>query len=206
MLRWGCRCDRECSEQRQHQACATGAYLPTPRVAEREWLCLLAHLAWHLASQSLPVAFGIDKAKWICVASIDLTQLAVALYLLAIGETLYAQILAGLVVPQMVSQITFLQDPVANDVKYQVTTCLQHCCCTIFRHTCVLQIQLRHALERGCFDFAGGCPTILGAGHFDHCPCCWSSHLLEVQVHDGSINRKRKASLSVASPLTPPCR
>lgn len=28
--------------------------------------------------QSLPVAFGIDTAKWICAASIDLTQLAVA--------------------------------------------------------------------------------------------------------------------------------
>jgi chlorophyll synthase len=28
--------------------------------------------------QSLPVAFGINTAKWICAASIDLTQLAVA--------------------------------------------------------------------------------------------------------------------------------
>lgn len=28
--------------------------------------------------QSLPVAFGIDTAKYICAASIDLTQLAVA--------------------------------------------------------------------------------------------------------------------------------
>merc|ERR1712217_555532 len=45
-----------------------------------------------MGMQSLPVAFGIDKAKWICVASIDATQLAVA---------------------------AFLQDPVANDVKYQ---------------------------------------------------------------------------------------
>jgi chlorophyll synthase len=27
---------------------------------------------------SLPVAFGIEKAKWICVGSIDATQLAVA--------------------------------------------------------------------------------------------------------------------------------
>jgi 4-hydroxybenzoate polyprenyltransferase len=24
--------------------------------------------------QSLPVAFGVDTAKWICVASIDITQ------------------------------------------------------------------------------------------------------------------------------------
>ena len=117
--------------------------------------------------QSLPVAFGIDKAKWICVASIDVrhlelnrspagspllsfhvhhfisaesplswcidcvvwnrnidphaaraarlcrtefhtasmrwqvTQLAVAAYLYAIGETTFAAILFGLVLPQM---------------------------------------------------------------------------------------------------------
>jgi len=68
---------------------------------------------------SLPVAFGVDTAKWICVASIDLTQLAVAAYLFAIGETTFAAILVGLVLPQMFSQISFLQDPVANDVKYQ---------------------------------------------------------------------------------------
>ena len=68
---------------------------------------------------SLPVAFGIDTAKWICVASIDVTQLGVAAYLWAIGETWYAAVLAALVLPQMLSQISFLQDPVNNDVKYQ---------------------------------------------------------------------------------------
>lgn len=68
---------------------------------------------------SLPVAFGIDKAKWICVASIDVTQLGVAAYLYAIGETTFALVLFGLVLPQMFSQLTFLEDPVANDVKYQ---------------------------------------------------------------------------------------
>jgi chlorophyll synthase len=31
-----------------------------------------------LVFQSLPVAFGIDTAKWICVGSIDVTQLSVA--------------------------------------------------------------------------------------------------------------------------------
>jgi len=72
-----------------------------------------------LGMNSLPVAFGIDTAKWICVASIDVTQLGVAAYLWAIGETTYALVLFGLVLPQMFSQITFLQDPVANDVKYQ---------------------------------------------------------------------------------------
>ena len=72
-----------------------------------------------LGMNSLPVAFGIDTAKWICVASIDVTQLGVAAYLWAIGETWYAAVLAGLVLPQMFSQISFLQDPVNNDVKYQ---------------------------------------------------------------------------------------
>jgi hypothetical protein len=28
--------------------------------------------------QSLPVAFGVDAAKWICVGAIDATQLSVA--------------------------------------------------------------------------------------------------------------------------------
>jgi len=72
-----------------------------------------------LGMNSLPVAFGIDKAKWLCVASIDLTQLGVAAFLYAIGEQFYAYILFGLILPQMFSQVSFLQDPVANDVKYQ---------------------------------------------------------------------------------------
>mmetsp|Transcript_22 Transcript_22/g.65 ORF Transcript_22/g.65 Transcript_22/m.65 type:complete len:388 (-) Transcript_22:245-1408(-) len=72
-----------------------------------------------LGMNSLPVAFGIDTAKYICVASIDLTQLGVAAYLYAIGETTYAAVLFGLVLPQMFAQLTFIQDPVANDVKYQ---------------------------------------------------------------------------------------
>jgi len=72
-----------------------------------------------LGMNSLPVAFGIDTAKWICVASIDLTQLGVAAYLWSIGEGFYATLLFGLVLPQIFSQYSFLQDPVANDVKYQ---------------------------------------------------------------------------------------
>ena len=72
-----------------------------------------------LGMNSLPVAFGIEKAKWICVGSIDLTQLGVAAYLAAIGETMYAAILFGLVLPQMYAQLSFIEDPVANDVKYQ---------------------------------------------------------------------------------------
>ena len=59
---------------------------------------------------SLPVVFGVDKAKWICAASIDLTQLAVAAYLALIGETIYAEVLVGLVVPQMVLQVAQPRD------------------------------------------------------------------------------------------------
>jgi len=72
-----------------------------------------------LGMNSLPVAFGVDTAKWICVGSIDATQLAVAAYLYIIGEPLYAALLVGMVLPQMFAQLTFVQDPVANDVKYQ---------------------------------------------------------------------------------------
>ncbi|KAL3928273.1 MAG: hypothetical protein SGPRY_002456 [Prymnesium sp.] len=78
-----------------------------------------------MGMQSLPVAFGVDTAKWICVGTIDITQLGVAAYLAFIGETFYAALLVGLVLPQIFSQITFLQDPVENDVKYQVSCVLK---------------------------------------------------------------------------------
>ena len=71
---------------------------------------------------SLPVVFGVDKAKWICAASIDLTQLAVAAYLALIGETIYAEVLLGLIIPQMVLQgLYLLRDPIKYDVKYQAS-------------------------------------------------------------------------------------
>lgn len=51
---------------------------------------------------SLPVAFGIDKAKWITVATIDVTQLSVAAYLgLALHEPIYGGVLTALVLPQV---------------------------------------------------------------------------------------------------------
>jgi len=43
------------------------------------------------------------------VASIDITQLGVAAYLAFIGETMYAAILFGLVLPQMYAQINFVK-------------------------------------------------------------------------------------------------
>lgn len=51
---------------------------------------------------SLPVAFGVDTAKWITVGTIDVTQIAVAAYL-AFGrhETTYAAVLSALILPQV---------------------------------------------------------------------------------------------------------
>ena len=60
---------------------------------------------------SLPVQFGIDKAKWICVGSIDLTQIAVAAYLASVGETKYAAALAALILPQMYLQAPICKSP-----------------------------------------------------------------------------------------------
>lgn len=52
--------------------------------------------------QSLPVAFGVDTAKWICVSTIDVTQLGVAAYLaFGLGQTTYAAVLMGLILPQV---------------------------------------------------------------------------------------------------------
>lgn len=71
---------------------------------------------------SLPVAFGVDGAKYICAGSVTLTQLGVAAYLYSIGEPTYAAVLLGLVLPQVFFQATLLlPDPIANDVKYQAS-------------------------------------------------------------------------------------
>ncbi|DBA93915.1 TPA: hypothetical protein ACH3X3_013953 [Trebouxia sp. C0006] len=70
---------------------------------------------------SLPVAFGPEVAKWITVATIDVTQIAVAAYL-AVGrhETTYAAVLTALILPQIFFQYKyFIPDPIENDVKYQ---------------------------------------------------------------------------------------
>ncbi|KAL3585782.1 hypothetical protein D5086_012649 [Populus alba] len=73
-----------------------------------------------LGLQSLPVAFGAETAKWICVGAIDITQLSIAGYLLGDGKPYYALALVGLIIPQIVFQFQyFLKDPVKYDVKYQ---------------------------------------------------------------------------------------
>ena len=47
------------------------------------------------------MAFGVEKAKWLTVGTIDITQLLVAAYLLYLGETTYALVLLGLIAPQV---------------------------------------------------------------------------------------------------------
>ncbi|KAG7033765.1 Chlorophyll synthase, chloroplastic, partial [Cucurbita argyrosperma subsp. argyrosperma] len=74
-----------------------------------------------LGLQSLPVAFGAETAKWICVGAIDITQLSVAGYLWGAGKPYYALALLALIAPQVFFQFKyFLKDPVKYDVKYQV--------------------------------------------------------------------------------------
>ncbi|KAL0910851.1 hypothetical protein M5K25_018947 [Dendrobium thyrsiflorum] len=75
-----------------------------------------------LGLQSLPVAFGVEAAKWICVGAIDITQISIAGYLLSAGKPLYALALLGLIIPQVFFQFQyFLKDPVKYDVKYQAS-------------------------------------------------------------------------------------
>ena len=55
---------------------------------------------------SLPVAFGVETAKLICVASIDATQLGVAAYLaLGLHEPVYGAVLLALIAPQVFAQV-----------------------------------------------------------------------------------------------------
>ncbi|MEB3211154.1 MAG: chlorophyll synthase ChlG, partial [Leptolyngbyaceae bacterium] len=75
-----------------------------------------------LGLQSLPVMFGVKSAAWICVLMIDIFQAGVALYLISIGQHLYATILILFIVPQITFQdMYFLRDPLENDVKYQAS-------------------------------------------------------------------------------------
>lgn len=73
--------------------------------------------------QSLPVAFGVDAAKYICAGSLTITQLGIAAYLYSIGEATYAAALTALILPQVYFQATLLiPDPIENDVQYQASS------------------------------------------------------------------------------------
>ncbi|WP_017325563.1 chlorophyll synthase ChlG [Synechococcus sp. PCC 7336] len=75
-----------------------------------------------LGLQSLPVVFGVQKAAWISVTTIDVFQISMAIFLVVVGQNLLATLIVFLVIPQIVLQdMYFLRDPVANDVKYQAS-------------------------------------------------------------------------------------
>lgn len=75
-----------------------------------------------LGLKSLPVMFGITTAAWMCVLMIDVFQIGVAGYLLAVHQNLFAVILILLIIPQITFQdMYFLRDPIKNDVKYQAS-------------------------------------------------------------------------------------
>ncbi|MBW4623774.1 MAG: chlorophyll synthase ChlG [Cyanosarcina radialis HA8281-LM2] len=75
-----------------------------------------------LGLKSLPVMFGVNAAAWICVLTIDFFQAAMAAFLIAIHQNLYAAILVLLIIPQITFQdMYFLRDPLKNDVKYQAS-------------------------------------------------------------------------------------
>jgi hypothetical protein len=54
-----------------------------------------------LGLKSLPVVYGVDTAKWICVSTIDGFQLLIAAYLWAIDSKGYAAVLLLLIIPQV---------------------------------------------------------------------------------------------------------
>lgn len=75
-----------------------------------------------LGLQSIPVMFGIDAAKWICIGAIDITQMTIAGYLMGAGKPYHALTLLGLMIPQAIFQVKYiLKDPVKYDVKYQAS-------------------------------------------------------------------------------------
>jgi len=76
-----------------------------------------------LGLDSLPVMYGIDTAKLLCVVLEGGVQLCIAAWLFYIGETNYALGVLGLLVPQLIAQKTLLwEDPIANDVKFQASS------------------------------------------------------------------------------------
>eukprot|EP00871_Galdieria_phlegrea_P005661 jgi/Galph1/6096/GphlegSOOS_G4743.1 len=75
-----------------------------------------------LGLDSIPVHFGVDKAKWISAGLIDTFQAIVAGILLYLHETPYAAGVAALILPQIYFQAKyFLKDPLKYDVKYQAS-------------------------------------------------------------------------------------
>ena len=79
-----------------HAPCASHAY-----VAHRTFSSSACVLHRRMGLQSLPVAFGVETAKWITVGTIDVTQFSVAAYLaFGLHEPVYAAVLTALILPQ----------------------------------------------------------------------------------------------------------
>jgi len=73
-----------------------------------------------LGLDSIPVMYGADTAKYLTCGLIDSVQVCIAAWLVSIGQTNYALGLLGLMVPQLAAQkLLLLEDPFANDVKFQ---------------------------------------------------------------------------------------
>ena len=71
--------------------------------------------------KSLPLLLGVDCAKWMAALMPDTVQLATALYLYSIGESVAAALIVAAVLPQTYFQATLLiPGPLENDVKYMV--------------------------------------------------------------------------------------
>ena len=73
---YGCMLERGWAYQ-AHSAHPSASALQRQSTSTNQQGCALS-LRRALGLQSLPVAFGVDTAKWICVSTIDATQLGVA--------------------------------------------------------------------------------------------------------------------------------
>ena len=68
-----------------------------------------------LGMKSLPVLYGVNAAKYLCVGFINVTQLAVAAFLWYIGKSKHAAALLGFMLPQLYFQRGLLRNPIEND-------------------------------------------------------------------------------------------
>ncbi len=132
-------------------------------------VCVCCVVCRAMGLQSLPVAFGVDTAKWICVSSIDVTQLGVALYLWqGLDQPTYAAVLLGLILPQIYFQFKFfLPDPIANDVKYQVRFL------PIEQHSCARNLGVTVGVCKVPFVIRGRVRTSSCLGMGNNAPVAW---------------------------------
>ncbi len=108
---------------------------------------------------SLPVAFGPEVAKWITVATIDVTQIAVAAYL-AVGrhETTYAAVLTALILPQV--RIIHLARKVPSVVlirQGKQLYCKCNCDCLLAQHLGGFEHSVFHCLHQKYRALAAMC-------------------------------------------------